>query len=362
MDGTGPRSGARGRHPSTWTDRSVDDHRSGASDGRRRTQPQPGGYIAPASSDRGRTVGPPKRRMRTGGRLPIPRRQRPLHAQPDHGGGQARRRRSGGGGSVRASSRPWRRNGTEFGIRLSGTGESGSRRRRRSSTALFLGSYTAADANPDIGDSAITETVGLGGFAMAAAPAIVGFVGEARASSCGRSNARDVRDHLHRASRATGFRSSRTVVPRRGSTQGSWCALASCLRSTPGSPGARRGSAWSVPVWSRPRWRCFVDAVNALGWIARRASAKTFAPGPTPTGAPYRGGTGREMTIAHDFDYADPARRGDPSRCPTRGARVLAGGTDLVPWLRDDLIEPSGPGGHKGNPRAGRHQPRRRRS
>ena len=42
---------------------------------------------------------------------------------------------------------------------------------------LYLGGYGPTDANPDIGDSAITETAGLGGFAMAAAPAIVRFVG-----------------------------------------------------------------------------------------------------------------------------------------------------------------------------------------
>ncbi|MDP2775077.1 MAG: hypothetical protein Q8O61_16110, partial [Nocardioides sp.] len=42
---------------------------------------------------------------------------------------------------------------------------------------LFLGDYGPEDANPDIGDSAITETAGLGGFAMATAPAIVRLVG-----------------------------------------------------------------------------------------------------------------------------------------------------------------------------------------
>jgi hypothetical protein len=42
---------------------------------------------------------------------------------------------------------------------------------------LYFPGYSAADANPDIGDSAITETAGIGGFAMAAAPAIVQFVG-----------------------------------------------------------------------------------------------------------------------------------------------------------------------------------------
>ncbi len=42
---------------------------------------------------------------------------------------------------------------------------------------LYFPGYTIADAAPDLGDSAITETAGLGGFAMAAAPAIVNFVG-----------------------------------------------------------------------------------------------------------------------------------------------------------------------------------------
>src|SRR5262245_8188641 len=49
--------------------------------------------------------------------------------------------------------------------------------RRRWCQGLYLSGYSAADANPDIGDSAITETAGLGGFAMAAAPAIVRLVG-----------------------------------------------------------------------------------------------------------------------------------------------------------------------------------------
>ena len=70
------------------------------------------------------------------------------------------------------------RNGTDFGIRVSGLGE------KQWFTApaeipvgLFFTGFTQEDANPDIGDSAITETAGIGGFAMATAPAIVTFVG-----------------------------------------------------------------------------------------------------------------------------------------------------------------------------------------
>jgi uncharacterized protein DUF1116 len=69
------------------------------------------------------------------------------------------------------------RNGTEFGIRLSGTGDRWFTGPSGTIDGLYLPGFGPEDANPDIGDSTITETVGLGGFAMAAAPAIVRFVG-----------------------------------------------------------------------------------------------------------------------------------------------------------------------------------------
>ncbi|GLZ10561.1 hypothetical protein Acsp04_07960 [Actinomadura sp. NBRC 104425] len=69
------------------------------------------------------------------------------------------------------------RNGTDFGIQVSGTGDRWFTGPAQMPDGLYLGSYGPADANPDIGDSAITETAGMGGFALAAAPAIVRFVG-----------------------------------------------------------------------------------------------------------------------------------------------------------------------------------------
>ena len=69
------------------------------------------------------------------------------------------------------------RNGTDFGVRVSGTGDQWFTGPANTPEGLFLGGYGPDDANPDIGDSAITETGGIGGFAMAAAPAIVRFVG-----------------------------------------------------------------------------------------------------------------------------------------------------------------------------------------
>jgi hypothetical protein len=69
------------------------------------------------------------------------------------------------------------RNGTDFGIQVSGTGSRWFTGPANTPEGLYLGDYGPEDANPDIGDSAITETAGIGGFAMAAAPAIVRFVG-----------------------------------------------------------------------------------------------------------------------------------------------------------------------------------------
>lgn len=69
------------------------------------------------------------------------------------------------------------RNGVEFGIRVSGTGDVWFTAPAPMVDGLFFPGYSPADAAPDLGDSAITETAGIGGFAMGAAPAIVQFVG-----------------------------------------------------------------------------------------------------------------------------------------------------------------------------------------
>jgi len=74
------------------------------------------------------------------------------------------------------------RNGTDFGIRLSGTGDAWFSAPVEMPQGLYFPGYGERDANPDMGDSAIMETVGLGAFAMAAAPAVMGFVGAGRAS------------------------------------------------------------------------------------------------------------------------------------------------------------------------------------
>ncbi len=74
------------------------------------------------------------------------------------------------------------RNGTDFGIRVSGTGDQWFTAPVEMPEGLYFPGYSEADANPDMGDSTIVETIGLGGFAMAAAPAVAGFVGAGTAS------------------------------------------------------------------------------------------------------------------------------------------------------------------------------------
>jgi hypothetical protein len=69
------------------------------------------------------------------------------------------------------------RNGTEFGIRVAGCGDRWFTAPVNTPAGLFFPGFGPADANPDIGDSAIVETVGLGGMAMAASPAVARFVG-----------------------------------------------------------------------------------------------------------------------------------------------------------------------------------------
>jgi hypothetical protein len=74
------------------------------------------------------------------------------------------------------------RNGVRFGVRMSGTGDRWFTAPVNTPRGIYFSGYTEADGNPDIGDSAVTETVGWGGMAMAAAPGVVRFVGAGSAA------------------------------------------------------------------------------------------------------------------------------------------------------------------------------------
>jgi Protein of unknown function (DUF1116) len=77
------------------------------------------------------------------------------------------------------------RNGTDFGVRISGLGDRWFTAPVEMPEGLYFAGYSEKDANPDMGDSAIVETIGLGGFAMAASPAVAGFIGAGAPSAAG---------------------------------------------------------------------------------------------------------------------------------------------------------------------------------
>lgn len=84
------------------------------------------------------------------------------------------------------------RNGDQFGIKISGMGDEWFTAPVNTPEGLFFSGFSQADANPDIGDSAITETFGIGGTAMVAAPGVTRFVG----ASGGMEAARRISDEM----------------------------------------------------------------------------------------------------------------------------------------------------------------------
>lgn len=97
------------------------------------------------------------------------------------------------------------RNGTDFGIRVSALGDRWFTAPVEMPRGLYFPGFGEADANPDMGDSTIVETVGLGGFAMAASPAVAGFVGAGSAA--------DAVDHTRRMVEITVARNPEWTIP-----------------------------------------------------------------------------------------------------------------------------------------------------
>ena len=155
------------------------------------------------------------------------------------------------------------RNGVEFGIRVSGTGDAWFTAPATVAEGLYFPGYGPDDANPDLGDSAITETRGIGGFAMAAAPAIVRFVGgTARTRSA--TPARWA-DHAgpRRRLRAAAARVRRHAD--RASTCGASSRAGRLRSSTPASPTREPGIGQIGAGIARAPLACFADALRELG-------------------------------------------------------------------------------------------------
>jgi hypothetical protein len=154
------------------------------------------------------------------------------------------------------------RNGTDFGIQVSGTGDQWFTGPASVPDGLYLGDYGPDDANPDIGDSAITETSGIGGMAMAAAPAIVKFVGGEVADALAATRAMyeiTLGEHPAYQVPILGFRGTPTgvdvtAVVRTGVLPNINTGIAGKVAGT-GQVGA---GLVSPPV------QCFTDAIEAL--------------------------------------------------------------------------------------------------
>jgi hypothetical protein len=154
------------------------------------------------------------------------------------------------------------RNGTDFGIQVSGTGDQWFTGPAQIPEGLFLGDYGPEDANPDIGDSAITETAGIGGFSMAAAPAIVAFVGgtaQLALSTTQRMYDITLAEHPVMQIPILGFRGAPTGID-----------VVSVVRTgilpqiNTGMAGKVAGTGQVGAGLVNPPAECFVDAVKAL--------------------------------------------------------------------------------------------------
>ena len=160
------------------------------------------------------------------------------------------------------------RNGTEFGVQCSGTGDAWFTAPAGVPDGLFLPGYGPDDANPDIGDSTITETFGIGGFAMAAAPAIVRFVG----GEVG--DALDFTRAMYEITLAEHDAFQIPILGFRGTPTGIDATLIVRTGIVPvvntGMAGKQAGTGQVGAGLVEPPMRCFVDAVEAL---ARRAEA-----------------------------------------------------------------------------------------
>jgi len=161
------------------------------------------------------------------------------------------------------------RNGTEVGIRVSGTGQQWFTAPAPKIEGVYFPGFGPDDANPDIGDSAITETMGLGSCAMAAAPAIVQYVGgtpQKAVETTMRSYEITVGEHNTFKIPALNFRGTPLGIDIRKVVETGFTPVINtgiaCARPGIGQIGA---GITAVPM------ECFVKALEAF--VAKRAAA-----------------------------------------------------------------------------------------
>jgi hypothetical protein len=172
------------------------------------------------------------------------------------------------------------RNGTDFGIRVAGLGDRWFRAPVNTPEGLYFPGFGPADANPDMGDSAIVETIGLGGMAMAASPAVARFVGAG-----GLAEARRVTEEMREITLAEHPYFRIPTLDDRGAPLGIDVRLVVETGITPlintGIAGRRAGTGQVGAGVVRAPLGCFVAALEALAAAARGATdVSTAAQGP----------------------------------------------------------------------------------
>jgi hypothetical protein len=179
------------------------------------------------------------------------------------------------------------RNGVEFGIRVSGTGDAWFTAPATVPDGLYFPGYGPADANPDLGDSAITETRGIGGFAMAAAPAIVRFVG---------GTAEDALGYTREMGRITLARDADFALPPLGFVGTPAAIDLRRVVESGTAPVINTGIAHREPGVgqigagiARAPLACFADALRELG---QRLDVASVPLSPSPAPASGNGGGG----------------------------------------------------------------------
>ena len=210
------------------------------------------------------------------------------------------------------------RNGVEVGIRVSGTGDQWfvGPAALPDPAKLFDG-YAPADMNPDLGDSAIVETYGLGALAVAASPvaAALGRAGPGRRSTrstrgCGRSRPASRRTSASRTAAPRSSASTPARSPRRGSRR----------PCTPGSRTAGRGSARSAAA-SRTR-RCRRSTSRSRRCDPRRGGPPRPARGAARGRVPVRAAAGRGAARGAVRDQPDAGPRGAAAAGGRRARRA----------------------------------------
>ncbi len=154
------------------------------------------------------------------------------------------------------------RNGTDFGIQVSGTGDRWYTAPANTPKGVLFTGFTDDDVNPDIGDSTIMETYGIGGFAMACAPAIVRFVGGSAALADEKTTTMyeiTLTENSHLQIASMDFRGSPTGID---VTRVVGTGLVPAVNT--GMAGRIAGTGQVGAGLVDPPMRCFEDAVAAL--------------------------------------------------------------------------------------------------